>query len=134
MGLGLANMMPVLFAAAAPVEGIHAAEGLAHVAGLAYFGLLLGPVIIGGVAQVTACRSAIRGRDMFGGDRVRRAEGIASFEDLTETGAASRSTARGSVRNVQPYVTLHGLAARSRSATHQCLRHSSMTLSGVAVL
>ena len=53
MGLGLANMMPVLFAAAARVKGIHAAEGLAHVAGLAYFGLLLGPVIIGGVAQVS---------------------------------------------------------------------------------
>ena len=53
MGLGLANMMPVLFAAAASVKGIHAAEGLAHVAGLAYFGLLLGPVIIGAVTQLT---------------------------------------------------------------------------------
>jgi hypothetical protein len=53
IGLGLANMMPVLFAAAASVKGIHAAEGLAHVAGLAYFGLLLGPVIIGGVTQLT---------------------------------------------------------------------------------
>lgn len=53
MGIGLANMMPVLFAAAARVKGIHAAEGLAHVAGLAYFGMLLGPVIIGGVAQAT---------------------------------------------------------------------------------
>ncbi|KVD16229.1 MFS transporter [Burkholderia ubonensis] len=51
MGLGLANMMPVLFAAAARVKGIHAAEGLAHVAGLAYFGLLFGPVLIGAVAQ-----------------------------------------------------------------------------------
>jgi fucose permease len=53
IGLGLANMMPVLFAAAASVKGIHAAEGLAHVAGLAYFGLLLGPVIIGAVTQLT---------------------------------------------------------------------------------
>jgi fucose permease len=53
MGLGLANMMPVLFAAAARVKGIHAAEGLAHVAGLAYFGVLVGPVVIGGIAQVT---------------------------------------------------------------------------------
>ncbi len=53
MGLGLANMMPVLFAAAARVKGIAPAEGLAHVAGLAYFGLLFGPVVIGGVAQVT---------------------------------------------------------------------------------
>ena len=31
-----------------------AAEGLAHVAGLAYFGLLLGPVVIGGVTQMTS--------------------------------------------------------------------------------
>jgi fucose permease len=54
MGLGLANMMPVLFAAAARVEGVTAAEGLAQVAGLAYFGLLFGPVLIGGVAQVSS--------------------------------------------------------------------------------
>ncbi|MFP3508007.1 MFS transporter, partial [Burkholderia sp. SIMBA_062] len=31
----------------------HAAEGLAHVAGIAYFGLLFGPVVIGGITQVT---------------------------------------------------------------------------------
>ena len=53
MGLGLANMMPVLFAAAMRVRGIHSAEGLAHVAGIAYVGLLVGPVLIGGVAQAT---------------------------------------------------------------------------------
>jgi len=29
------------------------AEGLAQVAGLAYFGLLFGPVLIGGVAQLS---------------------------------------------------------------------------------
>ncbi|MGN6316388.1 MFS transporter [Trinickia sp.] len=52
MGIGLANMMPVLFAAAMRVKGIHAAEGLAHVASIAYVGLLFGPVLIGGVAQV----------------------------------------------------------------------------------
>ncbi|NIF67715.1 MFS transporter, partial [Burkholderia sp. Cy-647] len=51
MGLGLANMMPLLFAAAARVAGISPAEGLAHVAGLAYFGLMFGPVVIGAVAQ-----------------------------------------------------------------------------------
>ncbi|KAF1004713.1 MAG: hypothetical protein E5299_02343 [Burkholderia gladioli] len=51
MGLGLANMMPLLFAAAARVAGISPTEGLAHVAGLAYFGLMFGPVVIGGVAQ-----------------------------------------------------------------------------------
>ncbi|MEX3605301.1 MAG: MFS transporter [Burkholderia sp.] len=51
MGLGLANMMPLLFAAAARVAGISPAEGLAHVAGLAYFGLMFGPVVIGAVTQ-----------------------------------------------------------------------------------
>jgi len=53
MGLGLANMMPVMFAAAARVKGIHAAEGLAHVAGIGYVGLLIGPVIIGGVTEAS---------------------------------------------------------------------------------
>lgn len=53
MGVGLANMMPVLFAAAMRVRGIHAAVGLAHVASIAYVGLLFGPVLIGGVAQAT---------------------------------------------------------------------------------
>ncbi|WP_443193686.1 MFS transporter [Mycetohabitans sp. B46] len=53
MGLGMANMMPVLFAAAANVKGVRAAEGLARVAGTAYVGLLVGPVLIGGVAQTT---------------------------------------------------------------------------------
>jgi fucose permease len=53
MGIGLANMMPVLFAAAMRVKGIHAAEGLAHVASIAYVGLLFGPVLIGGVAEAT---------------------------------------------------------------------------------
>ncbi len=53
MGLGLANMMPVLFAAAARVEGVSPAEGLAQVAGLAYFGLLCAPALIGGVAQLS---------------------------------------------------------------------------------
>lgn len=53
MGLGMANMMPVLFAAAANVKGVRAAQGLARVAGTAYVGLLVGPVLIGGVAQAT---------------------------------------------------------------------------------
>jgi MFS family permease len=53
MGLGLANMVPVLFVAAAGVPGVPPAVGLARVAGLAYFGMLLGPVLIGLVAQAT---------------------------------------------------------------------------------
>jgi predicted MFS family arabinose efflux permease len=51
MGLGLANMIPLLFAAAAVVDGVPPAVGIAHVAGTAYVGLLLGPVLIGLAAQ-----------------------------------------------------------------------------------
>jgi fucose permease len=53
MGLGLANMMPVMFIAAANAPGVPAAEGIARVAGLAYIGMLIGPVLIGAVAQAT---------------------------------------------------------------------------------
>ena len=53
MGLGLSNMMPVMFLAAARVPGLHAAEGVARVAVMAYVGLLIGPVLIGVTAHAT---------------------------------------------------------------------------------
>ncbi|WP_240647945.1 MFS transporter [Pararobbsia silviterrae] len=53
MGLGLSNMMPVMFLAAARVPGLHAAEGVARVAAMAYIGLLIGPVLIGVTAHAT---------------------------------------------------------------------------------
>ncbi len=52
-GLGFANMMPVLTLAAARVKGVPAVEGIARVAGMAYVGLLIGPVLIGAVANIT---------------------------------------------------------------------------------
>lgn len=51
MGLGLANMIPVLFAAAGQVPGFPAAQGIARVAGAAYTGMMIGPVVIGLIAQ-----------------------------------------------------------------------------------
>ncbi|CAM2139075.1 MFS transporter [Pararobbsia alpina] len=53
MGLGLSNMMPVMFLAAARVPGLHAAEGVARVAAMAYIGLLIGPVLIGITSHAT---------------------------------------------------------------------------------
>jgi fucose permease len=53
MGLGLSNMMPVMFLAAARVPGLRAAEGVAGVAAIAYVGLLIGPVLIGMTAHAT---------------------------------------------------------------------------------
>lgn len=54
VGLGFANMVPLLFGAAGRVAGITSAQALARVAGLAYVGVFIGPVIIGGIAQLTS--------------------------------------------------------------------------------
>jgi len=56
MGLGAANMVPVFFVAASRLPGVAPAEAIARVARFAYIGLLLGPVIIGGVAHASSLR------------------------------------------------------------------------------
>ncbi len=50
-GLGLSNVVPVLFTAAGKAPGQPAATGVAAVATTGYFGLLIGPVLIGFVAE-----------------------------------------------------------------------------------
>lgn len=54
VGLGLANVVPVLFTAAGRIPGLAAGTGIAAVASAGYFGFLLGPPLIGFVAQVTS--------------------------------------------------------------------------------
>ncbi len=53
-GLGFANIYPILLLTAARIKGIHAAQGIASVARVGYAGLLIGPVVIGGVAQISS--------------------------------------------------------------------------------
>ncbi|WP_338299540.1 MFS transporter [Pandoraea sputorum] len=53
-GLGLSNVMPVMFAASGEVArgaGMASAEAIAVMAKLAYLGLLVGPVLIGAIAH-----------------------------------------------------------------------------------
>ncbi|MBN4665371.1 MFS transporter [Pandoraea nosoerga] len=53
-GLGLSNVMPVMFAASGEVArgaGMASAEAIAVMARLAYLGLLVGPVVIGAIAH-----------------------------------------------------------------------------------
>jgi hypothetical protein len=50
-GLGLANAVPVLFAAAGRVPGVAPAAGIATVSALGYAGLMIGPPLVGFVAQ-----------------------------------------------------------------------------------
>lgn len=50
-GLGFANIVPVLFSAAAQVPGVAPAHGIAAVASVGYLGLMAGPPVIGFIAE-----------------------------------------------------------------------------------
>ena len=52
VGLGIANIIPVLFGAAARTPGIAAGRALSAVATTGYLGFLAGPPLIGAVAEV----------------------------------------------------------------------------------
>lgn len=54
VGLGLANIVPILFTAAGRTPGIAAEIGIAAVASVGYFGFLVGPPLIGFVSQATS--------------------------------------------------------------------------------
>ncbi|OWQ92275.1 MFS transporter [Roseateles aquatilis] len=51
VGLGLSNVVPVLFSAASKVPGVSAAHGIAAVSSLGYLGMMSGPPLIGMVAE-----------------------------------------------------------------------------------
>jgi len=53
VGLGLANLIPVLFSVAGQMPGVSAGTGIASVATMGYFGFLAGPPLIGFVAEAT---------------------------------------------------------------------------------
>lgn len=54
VGLGLANIVPILFTAAGRTPGVATGAGIAAVASAGYFGFLIGPPVIGFVAQLTS--------------------------------------------------------------------------------
>ena len=53
IGIGLSCIIPEMFRIAANFKGIEPAKGMAVIAGTGYFGFLLGPVIFGGIAELT---------------------------------------------------------------------------------
>lgn len=59
MGLGVANLMPLFFLAAARLPGMSPAEGIAAIARCAYVGMLLGPAIIGGITHRADLRAGL---------------------------------------------------------------------------
>ena len=58
-GVGLANVVPVLFSAAARVPGVAPAQGISAVAAIGYFGFMVGPSVIGFVAHGSSLTTAL---------------------------------------------------------------------------
>ena len=50
VGIGFANMVPVLFSSAARVPGVTPAQGIAGVSSCGYLGFMVGPPLIGAIA------------------------------------------------------------------------------------
>ena len=54
VGLGLSNVIPVLYIASAKLPGASAAAGLAIVSSFGWFGVVIGPPLVGSLAQATS--------------------------------------------------------------------------------
>lgn len=52
-GAGYALLVPIVFSEAAAKPGVSASQGIAAVATTGYMGFLLGPVVIGGIAEIS---------------------------------------------------------------------------------
>ncbi|VTU27381.1 Inner membrane protein YbjJ [Variovorax sp. SRS16] len=59
VGVGFANVVPILFAASARVPGVEPARGIAAVSAAAYLGFMAGPPVIGFLAQVSTLTAAL---------------------------------------------------------------------------
>lgn len=59
VGAGLSVIMPLVYGSAASRPGIPQGAGVAAVATIGYSGFLLGPPVLGGVAQLTSLRLAL---------------------------------------------------------------------------
>lgn len=59
VGLGLSNLIPVIFSAAGRVANVASSTGIATVATAGYFGLLAGPPMIGFIAELFSLKIAL---------------------------------------------------------------------------
>ncbi|NUZ06589.1 MFS transporter [Piscinibacter koreensis] len=59
VGLGFSNVVPVLFSAAARVPGVAPAHGIAAVSSVGYFGMMVGPPVIGFIAQASSLTTGL---------------------------------------------------------------------------
>lgn len=54
VGVGFANVVPILFIAATKVPGVAPAPAIAAVSSIGYLGMVVGPPLVGGIAQASS--------------------------------------------------------------------------------
>jgi fucose permease len=54
VGIGFANVIPILFIGASRVPGVAPARGIAAVSSIGYAGMVLGPPLVGAIAQAAS--------------------------------------------------------------------------------
>lgn len=54
VGVGFANVVPILFIAATQVPGVAPAPAIAAVSSIGYLGMVVGPPLVGGIAQASS--------------------------------------------------------------------------------
>ncbi|MEC8845021.1 MAG: hypothetical protein VXX42_13645, partial [SAR324 cluster bacterium] len=59
LGFGLANSVPILFSSASRIPGVNPGTGIAGVATLGYGGFLIGPPLIGTLAELIGLDRAL---------------------------------------------------------------------------
>ncbi|MCW3014592.1 MAG: transporter, partial [Solirubrobacterales bacterium] len=59
LGLGLSGVVPTLFRAGADQPGVATGGALSLVSSLGYLGFMVGPPLIGGLAELTSLRAAV---------------------------------------------------------------------------
>lgn len=59
LGAGLALVVPMVFSACGHVRNVHSGKAVATVSAFGWFGFVLGPPLIGGIASLTSLRTAL---------------------------------------------------------------------------
>lgn len=59
VGVGFANVVPILFGASARIPGLEPASGIAAVSAVAYLGFMAGPAVIGLLARASSLTAAL---------------------------------------------------------------------------
>ena len=142
VGLGFANMVPVLFSAAGQLPGIAPAHGIAAVASVGYFGMMAGPPFIGFIAQASSLTWGLLVVILFAvllAALSRRAEasqapaGSVQRRSISAARAASRVSAGGGPRCATTMTLPDGVGGNCHSVCGRRWRRMRATLARASI-